>query len=293
MRENRQEAIRAAFISIVANLALAIIKFVAGVLGNSYALVADAIESTTDVFSSALVVFGLKYSTKPADDNHPYGHGRAEPLITFLVVGFLVVSACVIAYNSVIQIQTPHKLPKEFTIYVLVGIVAYKEFMYRYMVRKGKTINSSALVADAWHHRSDAITSLTALIGISIALILGPGYESADDWAALIASFIIVYNAYKIFRPALGEILDEQTYDEMVEKIRKICIMIEGVKNTEKCYIRKTGLTYHVDLHVRVPGDISVVKGHDIAHKVKDELREHFPEIADVHVHIEPVRTNS
>lgn len=164
MNTNTKEAIKASYLSIIGNALLAIAKGITGIFGNSYALIADAIESTTDVFSSLLVLLGLKYSSKPPDENHPYGHGRAEPLITFAVVGFLMVSATIIAYESIQHIQTPHKTPEPYTLIVLAVIIIIKEIFYRFVAKKSDETNSSALKADAWHHRSDAITSLMALL---------------------------------------------------------------------------------------------------------------------------------
>ena len=289
MSEKIKEAIRTSYLSIAGNGCLALAKFLAGFFGNSYALIADAIESTADVFSSFLVLVGLRYAAKPADDNHPYGHGRVEPLITFAVVGFLIVSATVIAYESIENIKTPHEVPEPYTLIVLAIIIAIKEFFYRFVSKKSEETNSSSLKADAWHHRSDAITSLTAFVGISIALVMGDGYESADDWAALVASGFILFNAYLILRPALGEIMDEHMYDDLIEDIRKSAYSVKGVLDTEKCFVRKTGMTFHVDLHINVAGDMSVKDGHDIAHKVKDKMLQDIPEIADVLIHVEPV----
>jgi cation diffusion facilitator family transporter len=281
-------ATKTVYFSIISNALLAAIKWIAGYFGNSYALIADAIESTTDIFSSTLVLFGIKLSNKPADKNHPYGHGRIEPLVTFLVVGSLLVSAFIIARQSIINIQTPHELPRAFTLIILFGIIAWKETSYRIVIKKSKETKSSSLKADAWHHRSDAITSVAAFIGITIALIMGKGYESADDWAALFASFFILYNSYLIFRPALGEILDEHSHDDMVIQIREISKKVEGVIDTEKCLIRKTGMNFHVDLHIILDSKISIKEGHDISHKVKDRLKIEIPEITDVLIHIEP-----
>ncbi|MFY0481722.1 cation diffusion facilitator family transporter [Flavobacterium sp. PLA-1-15] len=288
MENNKDKAIKATYLSILGNFFMALVKGLAGYFGNSYALIADAIESTTDVLSSALVLFGIKYSTRPADSNHPYGHGRAETLVTFAVVGFLVISATIIAIESIENIRTPHETPEKFTLVVLAAIVIIKEVFYRIMSKKSDETNSSSLKADAWHHRSDAITSLMAFIGISIAIYMGPGYETADDWAALFASFLIVYNAYLIFRPALGEILDEHLYDDMIEDIRNIATTVEGVIDTEKCFVRKTGMTYLVDLHMTVKGNITVSEGHEIAHRLKDAIIKEIPEIADVLIHTEP-----
>ena len=285
---NEQTAIKATYFSIIGNTSLAIVKGLAGFFGNSYALIADAIESTTDIFASFLVLFGIKYSNKPADDNHPYGHGRAGPLITFLVVGFLITSATIIAYESIQNIGTPHELPKSWTLYILGAIIIWKEYSFQLVMKRSKETNSSSLEADAWHHRSDAITSVAAFLGISIALYFGKGYESADDWAALFASGFILYNSYKIFRPALSEIMDEHLYDELVEEIRVVSLTVPGVIDTEKCFIRKAGMQYHVDLHARVEGTITVREGHDIAHDLKDTLRAQIPSLGHVLIHVEP-----
>lgn len=283
-----QKAVEATYFSIIGNTCLAILKCLAGFFGNSFALIADGIESTTDIFSSFLVLLGIKYSNRPADKNHPYGHGRAEPLITFLVVGFLITSATVIAYESIKNIHTPHDLPQSWTLFVLGAIIIWKEYSYQLVMKRSVETNSSSLKADAWHHRSDAITSVGAFIGISIALILGKGYEAADDWAALFASGFIFYNSYLIFRPALGEIMDEHLYDDLIEHIREVSQHVEGVIDTEKCFIRKSGMKYHVDLHVIVKASISVKEGHDIAHILKDTLRDEIPQLGHVLIHVEP-----
>jgi cation diffusion facilitator family transporter len=285
---NEQTAIKATYFSIIGNISLAIVKGIAGFFGNSYALIADAIESTTDIFASLLVLFGIKYSNRPADKNHPYGHGRAEPLVTFLVVGFLITSATIIAYESIKNIGTSHDLPKSWTLFVLGAIIIWKEISFRIVLKKSKETNSSSLKADAWHHRSDAITSIAAFIGISIALIMGKGYETADDWAALFAAGFILYNSYLIFRPALSEIMDEHVYDDLIEAIRQVARTVKGVEDTEKCFIRKSGMQYHVELHAKVNAQITVEEGHTIAHLLKDTLRSEIPQLGHVLIHIEP-----
>jgi len=286
--KQQESAIKATYFSLIGNICLALVKGIAGILGNSYALIADAIESTTDIFSSFLVLFGLKYANKPADENHPYGHGRAEPLITFIVVGFLITSATIIAYESIQNITTPHDAPKSWTLIVLTIIILWKEYSFRKVMKRGIETNSSSLKADAWHHRSDAITSVAAFIGIAIALLFGKGYESADDWAALFASGFILYNSYLIFRPALGEIMDEHLYDDLIIEIREVSQTVKGVIDTEKCFIRKTGMKYHVDLHATVDANITVKEGHDISHLLKDTLRAKIPQLGHVLIHIEP-----
>jgi len=288
MTLNKNEAKRTALYSFFSNLILAIGKGITGFFGHSDALIADAIESTADVFASIIVLLGLNYSTKPADENHPYGHGKAEALTTFAVVGFLIISATIIAVESIRNLYEPQEKPEVFTLYVLGIIIVIKEFSYRFVKRKGKETNSSSLVADAWHHRSDAISSVIAFVGISISLYFGEGYEKADDWAALLASCFIIYNAYMIFRPALGEIMDEHFHHDLIDDIRKFASEVDGVADTEKCWVRKTGMVYIVDLHIEVDGYLSVYEGHDIAHRLKDHLIEKIPQIADVHIHIEP-----
>lgn len=288
LETNIDKAIKASYFSIIGNTLLALFKGAAGFFGNSYALIADAIESTTDIFSSILVLFGIKYSTRPADENHPYGHGRAEALITFIVVGFLITAATVITYESIVNIQTPHDLPKSWTLIVLGAIIIWKEISFRLVLKRSKETNSSALKADAWHHRSDAITSIAAFIGISIALFCGKGYESADDWAALFASGFIIYNSYLIFRPALGEIMDEHLYDDVVEDIREASVKVKGILGTEKCFVRKTGMVYHIELHAIVNANITVKEGHKLAHELEDYLRKQITGVGRVLIHIEP-----
>ncbi len=285
---HEKTAVKTIYFSILSSAVLALIKWLAGVFGHSYALIADAIESTTDVVSSTLVLFGIKYSSKPADSDHPYGHGRIEPLITFLVVGFLIVSAIIIAVHAIKNINTPHQLPRAYTLIILAGIIAWKEISFRLVIKKSKETNSTSLRADAWHHRSDAITSIAAFVGISIALILGKGFEQADDWAALFAAVFILYNCYLIFRPALGEIMDEHTHDEMICQIREIAKKTEGIIDTEKCFVRKAGMQFHIDLHIIVNGEITVREGHDIAHRLKGVLLKEMPELSNILIHVEP-----
>ncbi len=275
-------------IGIAVNFGLVIVKATAGVLGHSYALIADALESATDIVTSTFVWFGLRVAARKPDENHPYGHGKAEPLAAILVSFALIGAAMLIAVQSIQNIQTPHETPKAFTLLVLAGIVVIKELLFRRMNQVGAEVDSSAVKADAWHQRSDAITSLTAFIGISIALIGGPGYESADDWAALLASGLIVFNAYHIFRPSFGEIMDESPSGNWRSEIEAIALTIPGVEGIEKCIVRKTGFEYFVDLHVEVNGNLTVRQGHAIAHQVKEAIRDQKPAIYDVLIHIEP-----
>jgi cation diffusion facilitator family transporter len=270
------------------NLVLTVIKLIGGYIGDSQALVADGIESGGDVLSSTLVFFGLRYAAKPADKNHPYGHGRAEPLITIVVVLMLAIAAVVIALQSIHHIRSPHNIPAPYTLCILGGVILVKEIMFRIMVRRGRIMHSTALIAEAWHHRSDAITSIAAFIGVSLALFMGKGYEASDDWASLFVSGVILYNGYRLFRPALGEMMDEHLHEDLVEQIRRLAMDVEGIRGTEKCLIRKTGMRYHIDLHALMDPDLNVRTAHDISHKLKAHLLEKLPHVADVLIHIEP-----
>jgi cation diffusion facilitator family transporter len=286
---NRERiAIRTLLFSVISNFCLAVIKWATGYWGNSYALIADAIESTTDIFSTILVLMGVWYINRPPDKNHPYGHGRAEPLFTFIVVVFLVISAGIIVRDSIQNIYNPHPLPHPYTLFVLGIIILWKEIAYRRILYHSRMIHSGSLAADAWHHRSDAITSGAAWLGIAVALLLGPGYEAADDWAALLAALFILYNSYRIFRPALSEIMDEDIHEELILQIRAIASQVPGVVDTEKCFVRKAGMQYHIDLHAIVDGNLTVRKGHDIAHALQQELKNRIPEVNQVLIHIEP-----
>lgn len=288
MKKKARTAIRAARLSFVLNIVVATTKIGVGWIGNSFAMIADGIESLADIFSSIITWFGLRYANKPPDHNHPYGHGRAEPLITFLIVGILIGSAIFIALQAITNLQSPQTSPKSFVLIVLSIIITIKEIFFRILMRKSKETSSSLLASEAWHHRSDALTSLATLIGVAIAVIFGSRFASADSWAALVAAGIIIYNAYRIFRPALSEIMDENTYHDLIDRIKGYAPEVPGILGTEKCLIRKTGMQYHVDLHAIVSSEITVRQGHDLAHQLKDHLMEKIPEIAEVLIHIEP-----
>jgi len=272
------------------NVFLAAIKIITGFLGNSYALMADGIESTLDIFSSMVVLGGIKISAMPADENHPYGHGKAESLAAMAVSLIILMAGLGVAVKSSFEIMRPHHAPALFTLIVLVIAIIIKEILFRFLFSIGKSVNSLSLKAEAWHQRSDALTSVAALIGISIAIIGGKGYESADDWAALAASGIIIFNGSQMLRAAIKEIMDHAPDPETEETIRSIAGRVPGVSAIEKCRMRKSGLNLFVDLHVEVNGDMPVRDAHLIGHQVKDVLMATNLGIADVLVHIEPAK---
>ena len=282
------EGVRATVWGIVASSCLAVIKVIAGVLGNSYALIADGIESMLDIVSSMVVWGSLRIAAQPATERYPYGFGKAEPLAALAIATALLGAAVGIAIQSIAEIRTPHHTPAPFTLVVLVGVILTKEVMFRFLFRTGKSIGSKAMQTDAWHHRSDSLTSLAAFIGISIAIFMGKGYESADDWAALFAAGVIAYNGTRLFRSALREVLDVSPSPELIEQIRRISGSVPDVVDIEKCRVRTSGLVLFIDLHVIVDGQISVRQGHDISHRVKEALLESKLGIRDVTVHIEP-----
>jgi cation diffusion facilitator family transporter len=270
------------------NFILVIVKGTAGILGNSYALVADAIESASDVLSSFLVWIGLRTAAKPPDANHPYGHGKAEPVAAIMVSLLLVAAAVLIVVESIHNIRTPHALPKAWTLIVLALVVVGKELIFRYVMRTAKNIKSTAVSGEATHHRADAITSITAFVGICIALWGGPGYEVADDWAAIIAGLFIAWNAWTIFQPAFSELMDEAVDGNLVNEIRELGKAVPGVEDIDKCFVRKMGFELFVDIHVVVAADMTVKQGHDIAHAVKNHIMQKKLEVYDVLTHIEP-----
>ena len=279
---------RIALLGACANVFLALSKVVAGIFGNSYALIADGVESTLDIFGSLVVWAGLRYAALPPDDTHPYGHGKAETLASITVGALLLGTALLLAVQSIREILTPHHAPEPFTLLVLLLVIAVKESLFRTVLVHSYTLGSAALHSDAWHHRADAITSGAAFVGISIALLGGPGYEAADDYAALLACGIITFNGIRILGPAINEAMDMAPPPEIERSVRESAALAEGVRGVEKCKVRKMGVEFYVDMHVLVAGDLSVREGHAIAHAVKDAVRERMPSIADVLVHIEP-----
>jgi cation diffusion facilitator family transporter len=274
---------------IALNVVLCLIKAVTGYVGNAYALVADAIESGGDIMTSIVLYIGLRTAARRPDENHPYGHGKAEPAAAIVVSAVLLASAILITYNAIHFIQTPHQAPAPYTLIVLGLVVVTKEVVFRVMKKASTDSHSMALSGEAQHHRADAVTSLAAFIGISIALWKGSGYESADDWAALLAAGFIAYNAFNIFKPAFSELMDEAPQRGMVDDIKALAAQVQGVSGVEKCFIRKMGFRYYVDIHIEVPGNITVYEGHDIAHRVRDYIIEQRPTVEDVLTHVEPV----
>jgi len=286
---NRLErGLRATFLGMAVNAALTVAKLAAGLLGHSHALVADAVESGADILSSIIVWRGLVVAAAPADGEHPYGHGKAEPLAAASVAVMLLVAAAGIMLKAAQGLVEPRQTPRAFTLYVLIAVVCIKEGLYRFVSREARSVQSEAVHADAWHHRSDALTSLAAAIGITVALVGGPRFALADDAAAIVAGAIIVWNGWRLLRPALDELMDSAPGAALVMEIKSAAGGVEGVKRVEKCIVRKAGYQHFVDMHVEVDPGMSVREAHQIAHQVKDRVRQAVPSVRDVLVHIEP-----
>lgn len=278
---------RLALLGLVVSMALAGVKLLAGLLGHSYALVADAVESMTDIAGSIVVWSGLRYAAREPDESHPYGHGKAEALAALAVSLMICAAGIGVGLQAFREILRPHTTPAWWTLLVLALVVATKWTLARLVSRSARRSGSPALRADAGHHLSDAITSLAAAIGISIALIGGPGYESADDWAALFGAAVIMFNGVVLLIPPVNELMDRQE-PAIIERARSIAQGVAGVERVQKAFSRRTGMHVWLDMHVWVPGDLPVRDAHRIAHAVKDAVRREIPEVRDVLVHIEP-----
>lgn len=288
MPSDARRGIQSAQLGLLVNTALVVVKLIAGVLGNAYALVADAVESAADIFSSMVVWRGLRIASREADEDYPFGYGKAEALASAIVSLMLLGAAVGIAVEAVREIFTPHHTPAAFTLIVLVGVVLVKEVLYRKVLAVGEEVGSTAVKADAWHHRSDAITSIAAFIGISVALLGGPGWESADDWAALFAAGIIAFNAFRLLRPAVHDIMDRHPGTELETRISAAALATPAVQAIEKVRIRKVGLSYQVDLHVQADPTMSLHDAHLLSGRVKGAIRSAVPEVEAVLIHMEP-----
>ena len=273
------------------NLGLAVLKLSGGFLGHTYALIADGVESLLDVCSSSLVWAGLRVAARPPDTNHPYGHGKAEPLAGMFVSLVIIAAAAWIGFHAIREIQTPHRGPHWATLPLLAFVVILKLVISRTLRRAGSNNQSMSLGIESWHHYADALTSAVAFVGIAIGVIGGPGYESADDWGALGACFIIGWNGANFFRTALNDVMDLAASPAVEREVRVIAAAVPGVRGIDKCRVRKSGLSFLVDIHVEVDGELNVHAGHEIAGAVKYALLDSPLGVSDVVVHIEPAGT--
>jgi cation diffusion facilitator family transporter len=270
------------------NALLAVIKIAGGVAGRAYALIADGVESLTDIAISILIWAGVRWAAQPPDEDHPYGHGKAEAVSGLFTAVVILAASAGIGWHAIVEIRDPQQVPQWWTLLILAAVVAVKVVFSRRLDEVGRDTDSTALGAEAWHHLADALTSAAAFIGISIAVLGGPAYAAADGWAALVASVVIAYNGFHIFRKSLNEVMDIAVPAAMENDMRAIALGVPGVAELDKCRIRKSGLSYLVDIQIRVQGDMSVRAGHGIAHAVKDALLASSLRVSDVTVHVEP-----
>jgi cation diffusion facilitator family transporter len=284
-----QRSLRATFIGLVVNVLLSAAKLAAGLLGHSHALVADACESLTDIFSSIIVWRGVVVAAAPADEDHPYGHGKAEPLAAAVVAGILMFVAGWIAIEAMHAIGQPRSAPKIFTLLVLFGVIVVKEGLFRFVSREADLVENSAVRADAWHHRSDAITSVAAATGISLTIFGGQNFVWADDVAAMAAAGVIAWNGWRLLQSTFGDLMDTAPDRAIKNEIRRLAETVPGVARVEKCFVRKMGHQLYADMHVEVDPQMTVLHSHEIAHAVKDKIRAAMPAVSDVLIHIEPL----
>jgi cation diffusion facilitator family transporter len=284
-------SIRWAQAGLLVNAALVLVKLIAGIVGHANALVADAVESSADIFSSIIVWMGLSIAAKPADEDHPYGHGKAEPLAAAIVSLMLLGAAVGISIMAVREIITPHHLPSPWTLFVAAGVILLKEGLYRRVSRVGREVGSTVVVADAWHHRADAVSSLAAFIGISIAL--WQRWPAADDWAALVAALLVAINGIRTLRPAISGLMDEAPDRTVKQMALRAALGVPGVRRVENLNLRASGLGFYVDLHAQADPAMSLEDAHEIASRVKYAILEALPNVVSVLVHMEPFRENA
>ncbi|MDB4886179.1 MAG: cation diffusion facilitator family transporter [Gemmatimonadetes bacterium] len=286
-------SIRAAQVGVVTNLVLAGTKIGAGILGSTYALVADGVESLADVASSLIVWGGIAVGARPADEDHPYGHGKAESVAAAIVSLMLLVAGVFIGIQAVREIRTPHRFPAPWTLLVLLGVVIVKGILARRVSAVGRASASAAVEADAMHHLSDAVTSGAAFIGISAALLgryFGGGaqWAAADDWAALVASMVIMWNGIAMFMVGLHDLMDRSPGAEVLEPLRHAALSVRGVCAVEKLAARRVGNGYRVTIHVQASPTITLAEGHALGGRVKRAMCAGTHRIQSVLVHMEP-----
>lgn len=286
--EARRAGLRLAGLGLLVNAVLVLVKVTAGIVGSSYALVADGVESSLDIFSSLIVVRGLSIAGRSADERYHFGYAKAESVSGAAVALMLIVAAIGISIQAIREIVTPHHVPAPYTLIVLVAVILTKEFLFRKVLHAGRELGSLVVKADAWHHRTDAITSAAAFVGIAIALWGGEDWAEADDWAALLASGLIAWNGWRLLQPALDELMDRAPDDATLDALRRAASGVEGVTGIEKVLARRAGVGYYVTLHVHADPETTLLRAHEIAHHVKDAVMAQVPAVLDAVIHMEP-----
>ncbi len=282
------EVTRAALLGLVVNLLLGTVKLIGGIIGNSFALIADAVNSIGDVVTTVVVLFALRVAQRPPDAEHPYGHTRAEGIAASNVALLIIVSALIIGWEAIQRFSVQHNIPPAWTLWIAGANIVIKEGLYRYKVKIGRRTGSAAIIANAWDHRSDALCSLAVLIGLAMIRIGGPAFVWADEVASLVVVAAIIWSGAHLFRSSASELMDVQADPEFVDRIRGVAKSVSGVEDVETLWVRKSGLEFFADIHIEVDQHLSVAEGHRIGHEVKDQLLTAFPNLRDVLVHLEP-----
>lgn len=283
-----QEATRAALLGLVVNLLLGAVKLVGGILGSSFALIADAVNSIGDVVSTVVVLVALRVAQRPPDDEHPYGHSRAEAVAASNVALLVILSALWVGWEAIQRISLQHPTPPVWTLWIATVSMLCQEGLYHYKVRIGKRTGSAAIIASAWDHRSDALCALAVLIGLAIIRVGGEKFARADEAASLVVVIVIVFTGAKLFRASASELMDPQADADFVARIQQAAVSVAGVEDVETLWVRKSGLEFFADIHIEVDPELTVAQGHRIGHQVKDRLLAAFPNLRDVLVHLEP-----
>ncbi|MCD4719053.1 MAG: cation diffusion facilitator family transporter [Desulfobacula sp.] len=275
-------------IGLAANIVLSVIKFFIGFLGNSQAVVADALHSFSDTSSDLVILFGVKYWTAPPDDSHPYGHQKIESLISIIIGFILLFVAGAIGYNGLVSLQ--EKNQPELNWIVIIGpliSIIIKEILFKATVKVGIETNSSSLKANAWHHRTDALSSIPVLIAV-VASLIDPRLRFLDQIGAIIVSAFIIKVGFQIIFTNINDLLDTGLSKEKISELKKTINNIQNVRGVHKLRTRKLANYIYIDLHLEVDGQLSVILGHDISEEVKHTLIQNNPKIIDVMVHLEP-----
>jgi len=298
MQQNRVKPIVfATWIGIIVNLLLSILKAVGGVLSGSRALLADALHSASDVLSSFVILFGVKIANKPPDEEHPYGHGKAENIASIIVAILLIVVGIEISISSIkVFYGIVPPAPSILALFILLISIGVKEGLYHYKSRLGKKLNSTALIADAWHHRSDSLSSVAALIGVGLS-ILGEKLHLSyfiygDAVAGIVVSIIVMKVGYDLIKASATVILEKVLSKEEIQHYKETVFKIDRVKRIDQLFARTHGSYIIIDIKISVDQHITVKEGHDIAREVKDILMDSHVEIEDVLVHINPFFDN-
>ncbi|WDI44004.1 cation diffusion facilitator family transporter [Bremerella sp. P1] len=282
------EVTRAAVLGLVVNLLLGVVKLTAGIVGSSFALIADAVNSIGDVVTTVVILFALRIAQRPADEEHPYGHSRAEAIAATNVALLIILSAVLVGWEAIQRIHIQHAIPATWTLWIAGINVVIKEGLYQYKVRVGRRTNSAAIIANAWDHRSDALCSFAVLVGLGAIRFGGEAWMPADEVASLIVAAAIIWSGIQLFRSAANELMDVQADPEFLNAIRSEALQVTGVEDVETLWVRKSGLEFFADIHIEVSPTLSVAEGHRIGHRVKDQLLEKFVTLRDVLVHLEP-----